>query len=221
MIFKMRKAAAIAVMLLLSGCRGSIPSREGIPDRVMGAVAIGGRIILPTGETREGEMALNLEGEGGRQAEVYRLPIRLKRSTLYQIEPGVYHLSPTRSSFGFHQPNITVRIESQTYKIPFPKDILRKAPITVKPGRAVPLGILEARVIAPLPGQDPTVKLYLNDGIQARRALVEELIHNMMDSSMPLGEREHAISWSRSLENSLVEIAAEVEKPALFKPAAQ
>lgn len=216
----MERSFAFFAILILSGCRGSIPSREGIPDRVLGAVAIGGRIILPSGETRAGSMTINLESEGGSQAEVYRLPIRLKRSTLYQIEPGVYHLAPTRSLLGFHQPSLSVRIEGAVYTIPFPKDIMRKAAVTVKPGHAVPLGILEARIAAPVPGQEPSVKLYLNDSVAARRALVEELIHDMMDPSMPLGEREHAISWSRSLENSLVDITSEVEKPALFKPAA-
>jgi hypothetical protein len=215
----MRRAAMLLAAAALSACRGTVPATEGIPDPVMGAVAIGGKIILPSGESRSGDMAINLEGEGGRQAEIYRLPVRLKRATLFEVEPGVYHLTPTRSLLGFHQPNLTVRIEHSKFKIPFPKDILRKAAIKIKPGRAVALGILEARVIAPLPGQEPEVKVYLNDSIVARRSLVEDLIHDMMDSSTPLAEREHAISWSRSLQNSLIDLASESERPELFKRA--
>lgn len=210
------KAAGLllALGLCLQGCRGTVPSPSDRTAQGLAAVLIGGRVILPSGETKSGTMVLNLEGvsQGGGQKINYRLPINLKRPVLFQIEPGVYHLSPTRSALGFSREALDIRVEKTDYRAPFPKDILRRQAMTIKPGKIVSLGILEARLISPLPGQDPTVKIRLDDDAPARRKLVEEAIKTMMDPSAPQDERDHAVNWSRALQNSLIELEAENQK---------
>lgn len=206
--------AILALALLAQGCRGTIPSPQDRTAQGLAAVLIGSRVILPSGETKSGTLILNLEGvsEGGNQKIAYRLPVHLKRPVLFQIEPGVYHLSPTRSALGFSRDALDIRVERTDYRVPFPRDILRRQAMTLKPGKIVSLGILEARLIAPLPGQEPSVKIRLDDDAPARRKLVEETIKIMMDPAAPQAERDHAVTWSRALQNSLLEIEAENQK---------
>ena len=146
---------------LASGCSGTVPKLRGAPEQGVSAVLVGGRFVLPTGETGTGRLSVNFEGEGGRRAEVYRLPIRPRETLLYQVEPGLYRLSPTRGLFGFHQATLKVRVEDATYRLPFPRDILRKQAYDIKPKKIIAIGVFEAMVQPALPGQRPTIKVRL------------------------------------------------------------
>ncbi len=215
----MRATLPLTLGLALAGCSGTAPRLNGLPEQGMSAVIIGGRFILPTGETKNGRIYINIEGEGGRQAEVYRLKVLPKESLLYQIEPGLYRVSPTRGFFGGHQAMLTVKLEGSTYKVPFPRDILRKPAFDLKPKKIIAIGIVEAKLSTALPGQKAALRVRIDDSIDARRSLVQDLIHEMMDPSASLEVREGAISWSRALESSLMDLLSESQRSPLYKSA--
>jgi hypothetical protein len=58
----------------------------------------------------------------------------------------------------------------------------------------------------------------LDDTTLARRTVVSNLIHDMMDTRKSAEVRESALAWSRSLQNSLIELVAEEEQRQLYKP---
>lgn len=209
----------MGLSLLGAGCRGTAPELYGRPEEGISSMVIAGRMVLASGETRSGRFLVNLESEGGREAQVYRLAVAPGQTLLYQIEPGSYHLAPTRSLFGFHHTNLKVTIEGRSYTIPFPRDILRKPAVAVKPTKIVPLGILEASLSPALPGRQPVLKVSLDDSIEARRRIVEDLIHRMMDPSAPSKLRESAIAWTRALDQTLNELLSEIPRSPLYKPA--
>lgn len=211
--------ALAAAALAFSGCAGTLPAAHGVPEQGISAVLVASRFILPTGETRDGMMVLNLEGEGGRQAEVYRLELPPTEPLLYQVEPGVYHVSPTRNPFGLHRSTVKARIEGRLYEAPFPRELLRKSNIEIKPKKILSLGVFEARVSDALPGQKPVLRVRLDDSVATRRQLVSQVIHNMMDPAISSKMRESAVAWSRALENSLLELLSESERTPLYKPA--
>jgi hypothetical protein len=213
-----KRASALAAILVLSACRGTVPDRDAPPEQAISAILIGGRMLLPSGETRQGSTNINFETEGGSQAEVYRLPVSGGEDFLYLIEPGTYRLYPTRSIFGFYQANMSVRIEGRTYKLPFPRDIQRLEPYVIKPSKILALGVLEAKVMPALPGHKPEIRVRLDDSIAARRKLVQDTIHEMMDPTRSLDTRESAISWSRGLQNSLQDILSEEDRRPLYTP---
>ncbi len=215
----MKRAALLAAALGLAACRGSVPERDAPPEQSISAILIGARMILPSGETRNGSMAINFETEGGSRAEVYRLPVKAGENYLYLIEPGTYRLAPTRSMFGFYQPTMTVVIEGRRYRLPFPRDIQRLDAYTIKPLKILALGILEARVMPALPGRKPEIRVRLDDSVLSRRKLVQDTIHDMMDPTRSLDTREGAVSWSRALQNSLMDILSEEDRRPLYTPA--
>ncbi len=216
----MRSALILAAAALaLAGCRGTVPTLNGDPEQGISSVIIGGRIVTSSGETRSGRMWLDLETDGGREAEIYRLPIKPQQALLYQVEPGTYHVAPTRNLFGFSQSLLKVRVEGHTYRVPFPRELLRKGAIVVKPTKIVPLGVLVAEVQQPLPGRRPVVQLRLDDSVAARRDLVQTLIRAMMDPNAPADMRMSAISWTRALDQTLVDVLAEPEREPLYKTA--
>lgn len=215
----MRAIILSSIAALLAGCAGRVPPAGGVPIPGMAGVLIGGRFILPTGETRNGRMYVNLEGEGGRLAENYRIPINAKESALYQLEPGMYRVTPTRNTFGFYGKTVKVRIEGRTYTAPFPRELLRLGAVDAKPRKILTLGVLEAKLDAALPGQRPILRLRLDDSITARRNLVQEVIREMMDPNASLETREAAIAWSRALENNLMDLLSESERHPLYKKA--
>jgi len=216
----MRKALILAaVTAALSACRGTVPDRNAPPEQAISAVLIGSRFLLPTGRTYDGLTHINLESGGGRRAEVYRLPVAGGENFLYLVEPSVYRIAPTRSIFGFHQESMKVVIDGRAYRLPFPRDLLRLSPFTVKASKIAAMGILECRVLPALPGQRPQIRVRLDDSVAARREVVQDTIRDMMDPRLPAETRESAISWSRALQNSLMEILSEEEKRTPYKPA--
>ncbi|MBI5208941.1 MAG: hypothetical protein HY927_03100 [Elusimicrobia bacterium] len=208
---------SLAVGMALAGCRGSSAVFDVDPETRFSAVILGTRIILPTGETNTGRMAINLEGDRGAEVPDYRLVVPAGRALLYPVEPGVYRLGPTRSIFGWHQPAMRISADHVTYKAPFPSQILRKAPIDIKPKRVVPLGVLETRIISDAANQRTSVAVRLDDSIQARRDVLQQIIHDMASSTTDQAERERDFSWSRCLDMALLELQTEVERKPLYK----
>ena len=215
----MRRLLLASCVLAFAACRGTVPKRNAPPEQAISAILIGCKTILPSGETRNGRITANFESEGGRQAEVYRLPLKGGENYLYLIEPGTYRLAPTRSMFGFYQPTMKVIIEGRAYTLPFPRDLLRQHAYEIKPGKITAMGSLEATVMQALPGQKPTIRVRLDDSTQARRNVVQSTIRDMMDPRKSTEVRESAIAWSRALQNSLMELLAEEQSRQLYKPA--
>ena len=215
----MKHPILLAGILLAAACRGSVPERNAPPEQAISAILIGCKTILPSGETRNGTITVNFDSEGGRQAEVYRLPLNGGENYLYLIEPGTYRIAPTRTIFGFYQPTMKVVIEGRAYTLPFPRDLLRQHAYEIKPGRITAMGSLEAKVLPALPGQKPTIQVRLDDTPQARRNVVQSSIRDMMDPRKSSEVRESTIAWSRALQNSLMELLAEDEQRQLYKPA--
>ncbi|MDD5305157.1 MAG: hypothetical protein PHS14_18820 [Elusimicrobia bacterium] len=196
-----------------------MPDRNAPPEQAISAILIGCKTILPSGETRNGRIVVNFESDGGRQAEVYRLPLTGGENYLYLIEPGTYRIAPTRTIFGFYKPIMNVVIEGRSYSLPFPRDLLRQHAYEIKPGKITAMGSLEAKVMPALPGQKPTIRVRLDDSPQARRNVVQSSIRDMMDPRKSSEVRESTIAWSRALQNSLMELLAEDEQRQLYKPA--
>ena len=203
------------LLLALAGFRGTVPLLYSSPEEGISSVLIGCRVTLPTGETPTGSLALNLEGV--KNTETYRLPIEPRRALLYQVEPGLYRLGPTRSIFGFHQDLLKVSVAGHSYKVPFPRDILRKEAIEVKPTRIVALGVVNVELLDHLPGRPATVRVWLDDSLQTRRGLVQAEIHAMMDPNAAAEERSAALAWTRALDEALSDLLTEAERRAPFR----
>lgn len=218
MLSVMKKAAFLVSLALLFGCRGSMPRVDQTPEQGMSAALIGLRVILPTGEANSAELALNLEGqiEGGSK-EIYRLPLTPGVPLLYQIEPGLYKITPTRGFFGAHQPVLKITIEGRAYQVPFPREILRVETLTVNPTKLMAIGMIEATLAGRIPGREPSLKIILDDSVEARRALVQEVIRAQMDPKAPANVRASAIGWTRALEQTLSELLSESRREPAFK----
>ncbi|UPT72897.1 MAG: hypothetical protein M0D55_13390 [Elusimicrobiota bacterium] len=214
----MRRPLLLAGLLLAAACRGTVPERNAPPEQAISAILIGCRTFLPSGETRNGRLAINFESEGGRQAETYRLPLIGGENYLYLVEPGLYRITPTRSMLGSFQANMVVTIEGRQYVLPFPRELLRQHAYDIKPGKITSMGVVEATVSPALPGQKPSIKVKLDDSPQARRNVVQSLIRDMMDPRKPVEARESALAWTRALQNSLMELLAEDEQRRTYKP---
>ncbi len=214
---RLGRLTIILLALGAAGCSGTVPRFDGTPERNIGGIIIGARGIVATGETRYGGATLNLEGEGGRRAHIYRLPIKFGDQKLFRIEPGTYRLVPERSSLGYHKKYLEVMVEGRRYKLPFPRDIMRKDDIKVPQRKIVPLGIIEARIVPALPGQKPELRIRFDDSLKTRRRLVEDMIRKMTDPKIALKERRSIISWAKALDRSLLKLAAQRKKSPLFK----
>ncbi|MFA5139794.1 MAG: hypothetical protein WC728_11240 [Elusimicrobiota bacterium] len=215
MSWAMGRTAVLFSLLLGCGCRGTLPERFGEARLGFGAVLIRGRFILPTGEDRRGWVTLNLESETG---ERYRLRFQAGETSLLMVEPDFYRLHPARNPFGFVKNTLTVRLGRDAWRVPFPRDILRKAPLDVKPTRLVPIGVLEVRFLPIKKGEMGKIVIHLDDSVAARRGLVEEMVTKMMDSKAPIETRRSAISWVRALEQALVLIQGEHPTTPGYKP---
>lgn len=214
----MRRLLLAFVVTALAACRGSVPDRNAPPEQAISAILIGCKTILPSGETRNGKVFVNFESEGGRQAELYRVPLSGGENYLYLVEPGIYRITPTRSIFGFYQPIMKVVIEGRSYTLPFPRDLLRQHAYEIKPGKITSMGVIEAKVNPALPGQKATLTVRLDDSPQSRRNVVQSLIRDMMDPRKSTEVRESALAWSRALQISLMELLSEEEQRQLYKP---
>jgi hypothetical protein len=194
-----------------------VPALYQPPEAGIASILIGCRMILPTGETPDGYVALGFEDQDG--GETYRIPVRPQRVLLYQVEPGAYKVMPTRSIFGFHQPNLRVVIEGRSYSVPYPREFMRRETVTVKPRKIVALGVVEVTLSGRRPGQAPTVRVRLDDSVTARRGLSEAMIHAMMDPNAPNDMRSSALAWTRALEESLSGVVSEKERAPAFRAA--
>ncbi|MDD5629886.1 MAG: hypothetical protein PHU21_12525, partial [Elusimicrobia bacterium] len=143
-----RLSAPLVCAAALAGaaCSGSAPLRRGLPEQGIAAIILGARFTTPAGETNSGRFCFNLEGEGGRVAEVYRIPVEAHKTVLYQVEPDFYRLSVTRNLLGFPQPTLKVSILGRTYRMPFPREVLRKPPLNVRGKKVFPVGVFEVQL---------------------------------------------------------------------------
>ena len=113
---------------------------------------------------------------------------------------------------------LTVKLEGSTYKVPFPRTSCANR-LRPQAQKIIAIGIVEAKLSTALPGQKAALRVRIDDSIDARRSLVQDLIHEMMDPSASLEVREGAISWSRALETSLMDLLSESQRSPLYKPA--
>ena len=97
--------------------------------------------------------------------------------------------------------------------------ILRRGTLTVRPHRVVPIGVLEATIERPPGSRRPRVTVRLDDSPSARRKLVEQKIEHMLDPRIPLEIRDTAVTWSRALNEALLEVSADDGKGPAFKRA--
>ena len=209
-----RWATGVLLAASLAGCRGTTPSRNADPSLGMGALLMRGRLITPTGDAASGRLHIDFESD----SEVYRLKLSPVETTLYAVEPGIYRYHPTRGIIGLPQTLLRVVINGRGYKTPFPMDILRRDRITVGPGKVVPLGILEAR-IEPVRGTaGMKLSVRLDDSVAARRALVQEMIHKMLDAETDPDLSQTAIAWTRALDQALVVLQGSSDRRPAFKP---
>ena len=213
------KRSLFFAVFFLAACRGTVPDRNAPPEQAISAILIGCKTLLPSGETRNSRVQINFESEGGRQAEIYRLPLSGGENYLYLVEPGLYRIAPTRSIFGSYQADMNVVIEGRGYRLPFPRDLLRQHAYEIRPGKIISLGVLEAQVMPALPGQKPGIRVRLDDSPQARRNVVQNAIRDMMDPRKSTEVRESALAWSRSLQINLMDLLAEEDQRQLYKPA--
>ena len=210
-------AAALLALLACGGCVGTTPERYGESTLGYSAVLVRGRFITPDGgEDLRGRIDMNLESEDG---ERYRLRFTGGETTLLRIEPDTYRLHPTRNIFGFIKKDLTAFLGRMAFRVPYPRSILRKPPFEAKPMKIVPIGILEFRLLPVSRGKGPEVVVSLDDSVDARRLLVQDMIRKMMDSRVPSEIRSSAISWTRGLEQSLSLLQGEQPAPPPFKPA--
>lgn len=211
----MRKTALLAVCLAaLPGCRGSRPANYGEAQLGFGAILVGARIITPNGETNVGLMEMNFESENER----YRVRFKPDETSLLRIEPDVYRLYPTRTPFGRVEARMRVRIDGRTYRVPFPRSVLRLRPFEVPPTKVLPIGILEARLLPIERGKRPIIQVRLDDSVPARRQLLESVIEKQMDSKTPPNIRDSTITWTRALEQALIRLQGEEESKRRYKP---
>ncbi|HVE12180.1 MAG TPA: hypothetical protein VNI01_02190 [Elusimicrobiota bacterium] len=212
----MKRAALTAALLVCAGCRGTAPERYGNSSLGFSAVILGARIVTPTGETKDGRLAINFESE----QEEYRLSLPPGQTSLFRVEPGIYRLNPTRNVFGVSQAYLTVDIGGHAYRARFPRDILRLDSYDLKPTKAIPVGVLEARLAPAEKGQDRSRRLEvrLDASPITRRKLVEGLIAQMLDPKASSDIRESAVSWTRALEQALIKVQAEERQAPNYKP---
>ena len=212
----MRPAPLLVCLLAAAACRGTIPERNAAPSQASAALLIGCKMILPSGETRSGELSINFDAVGESGAKAYRLPLKAGETYLYAIEPGVYRLKPTRSPLGLSRADMTVLINGRTYHLPFPRDIRRRHAYDIRPGHIVSMGIVEVAVMPAPPEQAPMIHVRFDDAVPVRRALVQSVIHDMMDPLRPIEVRDNLVAWSQALQNSLLDLLSkEAPSPAV------
>lgn len=198
----------------LGACRGSRPEHYGSATLGFGAVLIGARIITPNGESNVGGMEMNFESDN----EKYRLKFIPQETSLLKLEPDVYRLHPTRTPFGGVEARMRVNIDGRSYRVPFPRSVLRLRPIDVPPTKIVAIGILEARLLPIERGKRPIIQVRLDDSTAARRKLIESIIEKQMDPKSEPNIRESTITWTRALEQALIHLLREEEDKRRFKP---
>ncbi|MFA6029293.1 MAG: hypothetical protein WC969_05530 [Elusimicrobiota bacterium] len=213
-VFRASAALFAASLFGLAACRGTSPIRYAESSLGFSSVIVGCRVLAPSGETKDGAGSINLESEDER----YALDLRPGRAQLLRIEPGVYRLGPTRNLFGTAQPQLRVVVQGRSYRVPFPRDILRLDELDVRPKRVVPLGVLEIQLLPYERGERPKVIVRFDASVATRRLLVEEVIGMMMDPKVPQDMRDSAISWARSLEQALLRVQGERERLPAYKP---
>ncbi len=213
----MRRALPLILLLpALAACRGTKPVRFGESKFGFSSLIVRGRIITPTGEMTTGKMSLNMESEA---ADRYRVPFEPGKTVVWRVEPDIYRIHPTRNIFGFVQRDLSVQIAGRNFRVPFPRHILRKEEIDIKPTRIIPLGILEVKLFPIRKGKPPKIIVTLDDSVETRRRLIQEVIDMMIDPTVPVRVRSAAISWTRALQGALLDVVGEQQEEPAYKSA--
>ena len=209
-----RIVSLVACLSILAGCRGTRPAYYGKAQLGFGAILVGARIITPNGESNVGLMEMNFESDNER----YRIRFMPEETSLLRIEPDVYRLYPTRTPVGRVEARMRVRIDGRTYRVPFPRSVLRLRPFEVPPTKLLPVGILEARLLPIERGKRPIIQVRLDDSVSARRKLLESVIDKQMNPKTEPNIRDSTITWTRALEQALIRLQGEEEEKRRYNP---
>ena len=202
--------ACVTAFLFLAACRGTLPVAQDEPHPGMAAVIIGGLFQDPNGPTSRGETVVGLEGRDGL---VYRLRVEAGRTFLYQIQPGVYHLTSVRTIFGSPEKFLTANIDGQPYQTPFPLELANAGEFKAKPGRILVLGVLKVALSSALPGRGPLLSVSLDDYVADKRTMVQNLIQSMMNPAVSSELRQNTQAWLNPLQSILITLAAQPQTP--------
>jgi hypothetical protein len=200
-------AGMTMMMIVLSGCGGTAPSTRADSSQESSGVLIQGRLIMPSGEIREGGMVVNLESEDHQ----YQMAIAPRQTSLYFVKPGTYRIAPPRGVFGNAEATWTVQFSDQKYSGTFPDALSRHAEYVVRPGKIVSLGIVEARLSKTGEHEKPILSGTLIEDVDSKRELVQDSIRKMGDPKLSATERETAINSSMALQEALVELQGSVK----------
>ncbi|MFA6091718.1 MAG: hypothetical protein WCU88_04465 [Elusimicrobiota bacterium] len=207
--------AAAASAALLGACRAGAPAYFGGTEPGKGAILVGIRLLDNSEELKEGRLRIDIESD----EERYGLILHPGRTVLVQVEPGDYRLLPEKTLFGGARTDISIVMKRRSYRMNFPRDLLRMEALPVKPGKVAAMGFIEAKLLPHAPGERPKILLRLDSSVDARRQNISDLIARMMDPQTPQSLREGAVSWARPLEQALVRVQGEKDSaPSYLAP---
>ena len=202
-----RAALAPALAFFLLSCRGGAPLVGKPMGSGLAAFAIDSRVILPNGgETFEGRVALNLEGDNG---WVYRIVMVPQRAFFAQVEPGDYRLRPPRALIGYAKSGLRVSVGPWSFSPRLPPELGKLPPFHLKPDQVAVLGRIVLRETGSLPGQKPAMEASFDSSVKARRDIAQSVIHRMTDPVVSTDLREGAIAWLSGLERALTALNAQ------------
>ncbi len=204
------------LLLLLTGCRGSAPLTGKLPSSGMAGYAMAVRVTLPNGAQSSSARAyLNLEEPEG--PERYKIELLAGRAFFAQVEPGIYHLEAVRNPFGWSKQRIKIHLFGRDYEAPIPQAMRDMPSFELSSGEVLPAGRLDVTVSTTASG-GRLVGVSWNTSRDARREIIERLIHAMTDPSSSEDLRETVVPWMNALEQALNRLYAEPLGPGEALP---
>jgi hypothetical protein len=209
-------ASLCGLLLLLTGCRGSVPLTGKLPSSGLAGYAMALRVTLPNGAQSSSARAyLNLEEPEG--SERYQIELLAGRAFFAQVEPGNYHLEAVRNPFGWSKERIEVHLFGQDYELPVPQAMRDMPSFELSSGQVLPAGRLDVAVSTTASGAR-LLGVSWNTSRDARRDIIERLIQAMADPSSSEDFRETVVPWMSALEQALSRIYAEPLGPGEALP---
>jgi len=197
-------AGLLSAALLLAGCSGTIPQINEAQRPGKAAVVASSQIEIEGGPARSGTLTLGLRGEEENSGIFYRLVLPANKTSFYEIEPGTYRLSAPLSFFGFSSNKLNFSANGQSYWAPWPQILSDKGLMVIRPGEVLSIGVLKAALwTAP-----PSSSVSLDNSVQSRRALVQDVIKEM-DPTSTDDIREMSLSWMDALQSALTGILSD------------
>ena len=193
--------------MLLTACRGSAPLTGKLPSSGLSGFAMALRVTLPNGaQSTSARAYLNLEEPEG--SERYTLRLLGGRAFFAQVEPGIYKLQPARNVFGWSKGHIEIHLLGQDYEAVMPEALNTMSSFELSSGQVLPVGRLDVTVSTAASG-GKALQVAWNTSRDARREIIEHLIHAMTDPAMTERLRETVVPWMEALEQALNLIYAE------------